>query len=1341
MAATLPLAVPRESDEDVGGFDQKFARLANSGVFTSFLPVKLKQQLIRNQIPGRAELMDGAVLFVDVSGFTALSEKLKRDDEEGAAEELCVRLNSFFKKIISTVYRNGGDVIKFSGDAVTVVFLVGESTNSRQTHGFADVRAATEQAVKTSEALHDTVDEKTAIEDGLSLHMAIGCGRLTGVHVGGAHNRMEFILAGQPMDQISIAESMAAKDETCISPEVYELVKEMCETTLVHELDDDYYMTAHVKSVTEEDKAAERAKRKRNHNEPKARGYRMVTRDQFREWRKQQGTKQDPGTDTGLSLLTLQRCNDHSMESLAALYPVVETMKSFIPGAVVKRLADGQDVDQDGSHLAEMLKLSVIFMSVEGLDLVAKNEGDLKRVKNLAQRFMLKIQESVYGCEGSINKILVDDKGLLCVCALGLPPMYHGDDPVRAVRCAGNLLKNFESLAEKPKAKIGVTTGRAFCGVVGSSMRREYTVMGTTVNLAARLMGEADWGGIMVDENTMKEAKSFEFSNAIMRNLKGIGERKLYSPVFEEKGKKKKSKKSKKKDFNKILNALEWGREDEISLLYAIIRKLCQAKSGVMLLTGERGSGKTFLVEMFDKIAETVGLELLQSNGSKNKEATMPYKDYYMFVKLYQQIGVHDFKPAQPWTMYSAWHEIVIDAVRRGAAAQGVTEKEWITFALESYENGSLAGQAHYLREILPQLDIADTVILNEKLSYSMDLAELANGMAPPSFSPTMLTGDKLIEKVGELLCALLAQYAKSRPLPVLLVLHIQQQTSIVRVNDENWALLMQVGSKPNTIVAAVTRTIENTFEAKEGLQAKDIVQVFNEKTIAEETKLDLHNFDAEFAKKFASDVLSHPDIQNPTGEDRPIYKIAKPDLPPQLSRVLSEVGFGNPKNIVEFLDVLMTGYTNEEDWHTLLIDQNVINNMKDQWHEPAIAVDGHHAIRVIADLEMFPPPAKIVGYVLQAYESLPVHQQYLLKVGSIYEYGFSVEMLRPLIQDERKSKLPKDLEDLVSQQFLNFIKRDDRTAAQWKPIQRLDPEANGVYLFHSRLLLNLIVNRLVKKEREGIEHRMDKVRVKSRWKRIRSHIEEIADSKSRLKSIGFEVMDREIFFNCVNKSDYIELMRTRSGNNWIDMLANMSLLKRASTMDEYRAQQQASIAPTIQELDEQVQFLEAASQVASPDHADTQRLSVELAEVRELRNAVAASKSFPELENVSVVDEHPATSTPYKGLDSVSIVDDMPPGDNSVLELELQSQLEDYESSILEMREELERHKEIESRLEEELANERSATKNEPTNDAPSNLSFVKSSVVAVGLAVVMHVVHNNVPQWFHWWLADTSP
>jgi hypothetical protein len=121
-----------------------------------------------------------------------------------------------------------------------------------------------------------------------------------------------------------------------------------------------------------------------------------------------------------------------------------------------------------------MLNISVIFMSVTGIDLAAVDEDDVDRVKKLGQLLMLRVQESVYAWEGSINKLSFDDKGLLLVAGLGLPPFFHGDDPMRAVSCAIDLLSNIVRVAPDAKAKIGVSTGRTFCGVVGSKTRREY---------------------------------------------------------------------------------------------------------------------------------------------------------------------------------------------------------------------------------------------------------------------------------------------------------------------------------------------------------------------------------------------------------------------------------------------------------------------------------------------------------------------------------------------------------------------------------------------------------------------------------------------------------------------------------------------------------------------------------------------------------------------------------------------------------------------------------------------------------------------------------------------------
>ena len=72
-------------------------------------------------------------------------------------------------------------------------------------------------------------DEAGAIH--LALHIGVGCGTVTMLHLGGHQHRWEYVLAGAPVSQSADAEPLAQSGETCVSPQALALVSDILVVT------------------------------------------------------------------------------------------------------------------------------------------------------------------------------------------------------------------------------------------------------------------------------------------------------------------------------------------------------------------------------------------------------------------------------------------------------------------------------------------------------------------------------------------------------------------------------------------------------------------------------------------------------------------------------------------------------------------------------------------------------------------------------------------------------------------------------------------------------------------------------------------------------------------------------------------------------------------------------------------------------------------------------------------------------------------------------------------------------------------------------------------------------
>lgn len=242
-----------------------------------------------------------------------------------------------------------------------------------------------------------------------------------------------------------------------------------------------------------------------------------------------------------------------------------KSISAYVPEVVLKKLQVGQN-----EWIGELRVVTIAFVSIH---------KDCMKNLDLMNHSVMTIQSAMYRHEGQMNKIIFDDKGLVCLCAMGLE-VAHRDDPVRAVIAALYIKEKLQQL--NIASSIGVTTGRIFCGSYGNNIRHDYSVIGETVNLASRLMTAAS-DCIFCDENTWEQSKEkINYDNAAQNiHVKGLdSEITVYKPLkYVDMG-----------HHNHLVNTTTFiGRSKEKSMVAELLHKvkIKESPSRILILQGE----------------------------------------------------------------------------------------------------------------------------------------------------------------------------------------------------------------------------------------------------------------------------------------------------------------------------------------------------------------------------------------------------------------------------------------------------------------------------------------------------------------------------------------------------------------------------------------------------------------------------------------------------------------------------------------------------------------------------------------------------------------------------------
>ncbi|PRP80584.1 guanylyl cyclase [Planoprotostelium fungivorum] len=893
-------------------------------VLASYCPKLVVRRMMNSAVdihPPEVENYTAAVMFADISGFTALTEKLVTAGPEGV-EKLTTHLNQYFGKLIGIIHRYGGDIVKFAGDAVLVIW----PTGSRP--GLSGMILLACQCAK---ALLDELDIYTVEGVGsvLRLHIGVGAGEVSGIHVGGVDNRYEFFISGQRkvLEQVSNCEKQAQPGEVYVSVIAWLLV--------------------------ESGRIA--------------------------------GMQRGKGALANYRLDSIEVPAEVPQEIPLKLYKDMETtLKRYIPASVMNYIDSGQK-----RWLGDLRRLSVIF-----LNLTVPFKESPTSVEEL-QTVVTEMQIIVSKYGGMIRQFMIDDKGSVLIVGFGTPQHCYQDDAVRAVKTA---LEIFDRLSQlNTPCSIGVTTGRAFCGDVGTEERREYAMVGDIVNLAARLMANAK-NGILTDSDTeeaCKTADDLKFHRIPDIKVKGKANPiPIFVPMAQSKASSRALSKTKGGATNNII-----GRDREIKEIQRIssrIKKTSLMMSGtfkmvatkvvslestsdmmgspssarydtvnrraagvqntrVIILEGEAGIGKTRLVMYMEDNWKQSKLKVFTGSGSQleglNETASTQYYAWYDIfrealeptrvkpVKLQSSIQSQldpELLPAS--TQYYAWYDIFREALEPTRVKP---------VKLQSSIQSQLDPELLPLLNCILPLNLPDTPTISsmggqmKSEQTQLMLIKLLGILIPPTSLITIENAQWLDSASWGL-----ALSASQQLTGVLFVLAMRSGTK--NISFQYSQLVRQDYTQPMVLYPL--------SEEETALQAADILQV---------------------------------------------ERIA-----PEVARVIHEKSQGNPFMTQEIVQTL-------RNWVTSTRHGNEINMTK----EVEEALEG--------------VPNSIAGLLTSKLDKLTPSQQITLKVSTVIGQIFSLPIITQLLASETQGDAAQVEKDLAVLESVSLLYREDSSTGQ----------------------------------------------------------------------------------------------------------------------------------------------------------------------------------------------------------------------------------------------------------------------------------------------------------------------
>ena len=287
----------------------------------------------------------------------------------------------------------------------------------------------------------------------------------------------------------------------------------------------------------------------------------------------------------------------------------------------------------------ERKQVTVLFADLKGsMELLA--DRDPEEARKLVDPVIEQIMEAVHRYEGTVNHVMGD--GIMAIFGA---PLAHEDHAVRACYAAlamQSAIRAYSSQMRRAhgieiQLRVGVNSGEVVVGAIGNDLHMEYSAVGQTTHLAARMEQLATPGTVRLTKHTLGLAEGF----VNVSPLGPIPVRGLAEPIeaYELKGVSGLRTRMQAAAARGLTRFV--GRQAELETIGGALKQAGAGHGQVVALVGEPGVGKSRLIWEFTHSHRTQGWLALESGSVSYGKATA-YRPVIDLLKAYFRIEERD---------------------------------------------------------------------------------------------------------------------------------------------------------------------------------------------------------------------------------------------------------------------------------------------------------------------------------------------------------------------------------------------------------------------------------------------------------------------------------------------------------------------------------------------------------------------------------------------------------------------------------------------------------------------------------------------------------------------------